>query len=97
MNFTLRQRMAFGWLGVLLALGVVVWMLAPVLSPFLVGAIAAYALHPAAEALAKRGVPRTVAVLLVILVAALALACLLLLTMLLLTWVLTLALRCDGC
>jgi predicted PurR-regulated permease PerM len=79
MNFTPRQRTAFGWLGVLLAVGVMVWLLAPVLSPFIVGAIAAYALHPAAEALAKRGVPRTLSVLLVILVAALALACLMLL------------------
>lgn len=39
------------------------WLLAPVLTPFLIGAILAYALHPAVEALARRGVGRTLAVL----------------------------------
>ena len=38
------------------------WLLGPVLSPFLIGAVLAYALHPAVENLVARGVPRGVAV-----------------------------------
>jgi predicted PurR-regulated permease PerM len=80
MNLTLRHRTTLGWLAVLLVLIFVVWMLAPVLTPFIVGAMAAYALHPAAETLAKRGVPRALAVLLVVVVAAVAMSSLMLLT-----------------
>ncbi len=39
------------------------WLLAPVLTPFIVGAVLAYALHPAVERLAARRVPRLLAVL----------------------------------
>jgi len=42
-----------------------VWLLAPVLTPFAIGAVLAYALHPAVEQLAARRVPRVIAVMLV--------------------------------
>jgi len=62
MNFSTAQRRSIAWL----ALGAVgfglLWLLAPVLTPFLVGAVLAYALHPAVERLARRGVPRLLAV-----------------------------------
>ena len=38
------------------------WLLAPVLTPFAIGAVLAYALHPAVEHLAARRVPRVLAV-----------------------------------
>lgn len=48
-----------------MALGaaLLLWLLAPVLTPFIVGAVLAYALHPAVERLAARRVPRLLAVL----------------------------------
>jgi predicted PurR-regulated permease PerM len=53
------------WLGLAL-LGVAsVALLAPVLTPFIIGAVLAYALHPAVELLAARRVPRILAVALV--------------------------------
>ena len=54
-----------GWLGVGLALLAILWLLAPVLAPFLVAGILAYALHPLVEKLAARRVPRVMAVLMV--------------------------------
>ena len=62
MSFTPSQRRMFTWLGLGLAVLMVLWLLAPVLTPFLVGAVLAYALHPSVEALARRRVPRIVAV-----------------------------------
>lgn len=76
-----NKRLALGWVGLVLALVLVVWLLAPVLTPFIVGGIAAYALHPAVEWLAARRVPRALAVLGVIAIALLALASLLLLVL----------------
>ena len=40
-----------------LVMPLTLWLLAPVLTPFLIGAILAYALHPAVERLAARRVP----------------------------------------
>jgi predicted PurR-regulated permease PerM len=59
------QRRALGWLLIAAAGFALLWLLAPVLTPFLIGAILAYALHPAVERLAGRRVPRVVAVLIV--------------------------------
>lgn len=42
-----------------------VWLLAPVLTPFIVAGVLAYALHPAVESLARRRVPRALAVTLI--------------------------------
>jgi predicted PurR-regulated permease PerM len=79
MQLTSAQRRTLAWVGVLAAVAAVLWLLAPVLAPFLVGAILAYALHPAVEKLAARRVPRVVAVLLVEVAVIVALLALLLL------------------
>jgi predicted PurR-regulated permease PerM len=59
------QKQSLTWLAIALTASALLWLLAPVLTPFLIGAILAYALHPVAERLAARRVPRVVAVLLV--------------------------------
>jgi predicted PurR-regulated permease PerM len=62
MSLTPAQRQSLSWLALsVVALGLV-WLLAPVLTPFLIGAVLAYALHPAVEHLVVRRVPRTLAV-----------------------------------
>ncbi|MBM3387857.1 MAG: AI-2E family transporter, partial [Betaproteobacteria bacterium] len=68
------------WLGVAVLLGGLLWLLAPVLAPFVVAAVLAYALHPLVLRLQAWCVPRALAVLLV---EALALAALLGLVLLL--------------
>jgi predicted PurR-regulated permease PerM len=54
------------WTGVALALAALLWLLAPILTPFALGAVLAYLCNPAVNALVRRRLPRTVAVLLVI-------------------------------
>lgn len=65
--FTLSptQQRTTAWVAIALVLVLVVWLLGPVLMPFVVAAVLAYALHPAVEALARRKLPRVVAVILV--------------------------------
>lgn len=65
MPLTAAQRHTFAWIGIAFAASVGVWLLAPVLTPFVVGAVLAYALQPAVERLVRRSVPRLAAVLLV--------------------------------
>ena len=62
-----------------LVAGTLVWLLAPVLTPFAIGAVLAYALHPAVEKLAARRLPRLLAVALVEIVALVAATALILL------------------
>jgi predicted PurR-regulated permease PerM len=65
MNLTPAQRKTVTWL-LLAALGAfLVWLLGPVLMPFVVAWVLAYVLRPAVEALVKRHLPRWLAVLLV--------------------------------
>jgi predicted PurR-regulated permease PerM len=65
MALSTAQKQTLAWLG-MGAIGIgLLWLLAPVLMPFLIGAILAYALHPAVEKLAVRRVPRILAVLMV--------------------------------
>ncbi len=59
------QRRSLAWASLALVAALLLWLLAPVLTPFVVAAVLAYALHPAVEALASRRVPRLVAVLVV--------------------------------
>lgn len=73
------QRRSLVWGAVALGTALLLWLLAPVLTPFIVAAVLAYALHPAVEALAARRVPRLVAVVLVEVLAIVALLALLLL------------------
>ncbi len=65
MDLTLAQKRTLTWLAIASAIAACLWLLAPVLTPFLIGAILAYALHPAVERLASRRVPRVLAVVIV--------------------------------
>jgi predicted PurR-regulated permease PerM len=65
MRLTPAQRRAINWAALAVAAAALVWLLAPVLTPFAIGAVLAYALHPAVEHLAVRRVPRLLAVMLV--------------------------------
>ena len=69
MQFTPSQKRGLIWAAIALATAALLWLLAPVLTPFALAAVAAYALHPAVERLAARRVPRALAVLLVEVVA----------------------------
>jgi len=71
MTLTPAQRQTLSWLLIAAAALAIVWALAPVLMPFLLGASLAYALHPAVERMAARRVPRVLAVSLVVLAAVL--------------------------
>jgi predicted PurR-regulated permease PerM len=69
MSLTPAQRQTLSWL-LIAAVGLsLLWLLAPVLTPFLIAAVLAYALHPAVQALARRGLPRALAVSLVVVLA----------------------------
>ena len=65
MTPTAAQRQTVTWVLLCAVLALFVWLLAPVLMPFLVAAVLAYALHPLVERLAAQRVPRVVAVALV--------------------------------
>jgi len=65
MTLTAAQRQTLTWLALAAGLALLLWLLAPVLTPFVVGAVLAYMLHPLVERLAARRVPRVVAVLVV--------------------------------
>ena len=79
MKFNTTQRQSLTWLALgVLGLGTV-WLLAPVLTPFLVGAVLAYVLHPAVERLVALRAPRVLAVVLVELTAIIVMLALLLL------------------
>ena len=61
------------WTGVALTLVALLWLLAPILTPFALGAVFAYLCNPAVNALVRRRLPRTAAAALVIMGLALAL------------------------
>ncbi len=65
MQFTPAQRQTLSWLVIAVVGVLLVWLLAPVLTPFLFAGILAYILEPAVEKLVKRKVPRVLAVTLV--------------------------------
>ncbi len=67
------------WLGGLLLVGLAVWLLAPVLTPFVVAAMLAYVLQPLVLRLVRVGLPHSLAVLVVEALALVALLGLLLL------------------
>lgn len=80
MTLTPAQRQTASWLLILAAGLALLWLLAPVLTPFLVGSVLAYALQPAVERLVRLRWPRALAVTVVVVLALLtALALLLLL------------------
>jgi predicted PurR-regulated permease PerM len=79
MTLTPAQRQTLTWLGLAGGAALLLWLLAPVLTPFVVAAVLAYVLHPMVERLAQRRVPRVLAVLLVEVLALLAMLAVLLL------------------
>ena len=79
MTLSPQQLRVLTWLGLAVLAIALLWVLAPVLTPFLVGAILAYALHPLVERLAARRWPRWLAVGLVEVAAIVAVLALLLL------------------
>ena len=65
MTFTPGQRRTATWLAISLLGIVLLWLLAPVLTPFVIALVFGYVLHPLVERLAARRVPRWIAVSLV--------------------------------
>jgi len=66
MSLTSAQRSTLAWSGVAVVFAFTLWLLAPVLTPFIVAAVLAYVLAPLVGHIQARGrVPRVVAVLLV--------------------------------
>lgn len=61
------QRRAFIWLAIGLGVSILLWLLSPVLTPFLLGAILAYILQPGVAWMVRRRVPRGLAALLMML------------------------------
>jgi predicted PurR-regulated permease PerM len=82
MQFTPAQKRAAAWLGIAALFVLALWALGPVLTPFVVAAVLAYALTPLVDrldALAGGRMPRVLAVILVELIFILAVLCLFLL------------------
>ncbi len=65
MTMTTAQRQAGTWLAISLIASLLIWLLAPVLTPFLIAGVLGYVLHPLVERLASKRVPRVLAVVLV--------------------------------
>jgi len=57
MNLTPYQWRTLAWLGLAVAAWAVLHVLAPVVMPFVLAAVLAYALHPAVDKMARLGVP----------------------------------------
>ena len=55
MQFNPPQRHALAWGAITLVVGVVLWVLGPVLMPFVVAAVLAYALNPLVRGLERLG------------------------------------------
>ena len=66
---TLARPQLWAWLAIALATAFLLWLLSPILAPFLFAAILAYMLDPIVERLTRRGAPRMLAVLLVLVLA----------------------------
>lgn len=62
MTLTPAQRQTLTWIALAAVAALLLWLLAPVLTPFVVAAVLAYALHPLVETLAARRWPRVLAV-----------------------------------
>lgn len=63
MNLSSQQRKVLSWVALAILFFATLWLLSPVLVPFIFAALLAYALHPAVEGLVVKGVPRVLAVL----------------------------------
>ena len=65
----LTNGQLWAWVAIAFAVGFLVWLLTPILAPFLTGAILAYMFDPIVERMTRRRVPRTLAVLVVLVLA----------------------------
>ncbi len=63
---SLQRQISF-WIGTLLVTVLALWLLSPVLLPFIAGIVLAYFLDPVADALERLGLPRMVATLVILL------------------------------
>ena len=63
----INRKQTLLWAGVGAAIVGVLWLLGPTLSPFMLGLVLAYIFEPLVDRLHRRGVPRTLAVVLTIL------------------------------
>jgi predicted PurR-regulated permease PerM len=79
MQLTNAQRQTFSWLLIALAGALLIWLLAPVLAPFLIAGVLGYVLLPTVDRLVARKVPRVLAVTLIEVVAFVLIAAVLLL------------------
>lgn len=79
MQLTPAQRQTLSWFLIALAGVLLIWLLSPVLTPFLIAGVLAYILRPAVERLVQRRVPRALAVTLVEVLALVAIVAVLLL------------------
>lgn len=68
-SFLLTRAQFWAWLAIALVVALLLWLLAPILAPFLFAGILAYILDPLVERLTRHRVPRTLAVVLVMLLA----------------------------
>ncbi len=68
------QRQILFWVGALLAVILVLWLLSAILLPFIAGIVLAYFLDPVADALERLGLPRLAATLTILLLSILVLA-----------------------
>ena len=71
----------WAWLAISAALGLLAWLLSPILAPFLFAAILAYILDPLVERLSRPGVPRVLSVVFVLALALLLLVMLVLIVL----------------
>lgn len=69
MKLTPAQTQGLAWLAIGATLAVLLWLLGPVLTPFVVALVLGYALHPLVDKLVRRRWPRWLAVMLVEVVA----------------------------
>ncbi|RFU45892.1 AI-2E family transporter [Paraburkholderia sp. DHOC27] len=76
------QRQAAVWIAIAVGIGILLWLLRPVLTPFLLGAILAYILQPGVAWMVRHRVPRGLAALVMMLVFTFALTVLVLLVLL---------------
>lgn len=65
----LASPLLWGWIAIALAAGFLVWLLSPILAPFLLAALLAYTCNPLVDRLTRRRLPRVLGVILVLLLA----------------------------
>src|SRR3954468_15691722 len=79
-RMTLQRQVGF-WIGALLLLIFLLWLLSNILLPFIAGLVLAYFLDPLADALERAGLPRLAASLLILIMSILGFTVLLLLVL----------------